>query len=216
MRLFDRLTMNGFTPTVPADPGLTAKMRRLSRQWMSELRKAAPVVYLIDNVANYYFEGTTDSRDIVKGDFPCLAPPWPLVFMEFASPSKILCNDGVEAFDSDQMGRRFGVLLESAEPGHSSGFHGLSGFDLLPGIPQEWLNKHIEGVRWLQQASLFAELDKERIVLTGTFLWSIDAEGRFNFPVDEYGGLSFLPPFGANLDDEYRQSLGHNCWCFIN
>jgi len=218
MKLFDRLIMSGFEAAVTAPDDLKKKMRGLSRQWMAELQKAMPVIFLIDNVANYYFEdGTRDNWDITKNDFPCLAPPWPLVFMEYVAPSRIVCRSRTDDFNAERMGRRFGILLDSAECGATNhSFHGLSEFDLLPGHPEDMVREPIEGIRWLQQASVFAELDKERIVLAGTFLWFIDAEGRFNFPVKDYGGCCFLPPFGANLDDEYRQELGHNCWCFTN
>ena len=57
--------------------------------WLQEgLRRA--VVFRIDNVAEYFFAGTPKEEWDICEDFPCLAPPYPVFWMEYKMPKTII------------------------------------------------------------------------------------------------------------------------------
>src|SRR4029450_4182657 len=170
-RMFDRLRSAGFRPCVAMPDNLLQSARGVSRQWLTELSKAHPVIVVIDNVADYYWEGTAETWRIQ--DFPCLAPPWPLTFLEYRAPARIVERGETYPFDKEALGQHFGILLDSVETGTVPAFRGLPAFDdILPGHRDDMIPAPAEGVKWVQQASVFTELRGD-ILLRGTFSWVI-------------------------------------------
>jgi hypothetical protein len=216
MKLFDCLLRSGFEPALATPDHVLSQLRPLARKWTTELAKAMPVVVSMDNVADYYWENPKDDWRIEKGDFPCLAPPWPLTFLEYRAPARIVTRKGTELFPKE-LGERFGILLDSATFGcEEMAFRGLPDCPFLPGhSSREAIDHLIEGCQWVQQASVFAETHKE-ILLLGTFCWFLNHQGAFHFPVKEIGGAPFLPPFAAHLEEETLRRLGHDCWAFLS
>jgi hypothetical protein len=190
----------------------------LSRRWVAELDKANPIIVVIDNVADYYWGGAEETWNIT--DFPSLAPPWPLTFLEYRAPTKIVGPDGTTPFDKEALGQHFGILLDSVEPGTDVAFRGLpkglpAGLsELLPGHREELVPPPGEGCKWIQQASVFSELRGD-ILLLGTFSWTINDDGVLSEGWEDIGGLPFLAPFNPKLSEDERHQWGHNCWCFL-
>jgi hypothetical protein len=194
---------------------LLQSARRVSRQWLTELSKAHPVIVVIDNVADYYWEGTAETWRIQ--DFPCLAPPWPLTFLEYRAPARIVERGETYPFDKEALGQHFGILLDSVETGTVPAFRGLPAFDdILPGHRDDMIPAPAEGVKWVQQASVFTELRGD-ILLRGTFSWVINETGSLCDGFERIGGLPFLPPFGGpdDLSTKDHHEMGHNCWTFL-
>jgi hypothetical protein len=75
MRILEQILTNGH-------PGLKMDVFR------SEIQQAE--IFNIDNVAEYLYAGTDQEEWDVKKDFPCLAPPFPVFWMEFCRPSRIV------------------------------------------------------------------------------------------------------------------------------
>jgi hypothetical protein len=78
---------------------------------VSTLKQA--VVFNIDNVSEYFF--SVDEKDYwdIETDFPNLAPPFPLYWMEYKTPSVI--NVKGRIIEQDSPISRFGALIESKE-----------------------------------------------------------------------------------------------------
>lgn len=60
--------------------------------------QTAPVI-VVDNAARCFFNSPEETWDFTR-DFPNVAPPWPLFFMEFQTPSQINVNGTVSPYDS--------------------------------------------------------------------------------------------------------------------
>ena len=221
-RLYERLTQHGFRPVIAAPAEYSRRIHAVSVAFWAEVRKINPTILVIDNVADYYWQGSDkDDWAIERGDFPCLAPPWPLAFMEYPAPAQITTHKGSESFDSSCLGKHFGVLLHSWDLDQpQSGFQGLPGvpraLQLLPGatMDRKELELADEKVQWGQQASVFAELSEGDIALIGSFCWLLAIDGSFVAITDK--GFPFLPPFGVRLETEELQQLGHNCRTFLH
>jgi hypothetical protein len=216
-RLFDRLKLSGFRPCIPMPADMLPQTYELSRQWAAELHKANPIVVVIDNVAKYYWEGTPETWDI--SDFPSLAPPWPVTFLEYRAPSKIVLPEGTIPFHKENHGEHFGILLDSVESGADITFRPkLSGTlaSILPGHqPDRVPPVNDEGLKWIQEATVFAELHGD-ILLKGTFSWGLNDNGVFHEKWKEVlGGLPFLAPFNPNMTIEEKMPLAHDCWVFL-
>lgn len=64
--------------------------RAWSETWLDQLRQRRVPVFAIDNVAAYFYGASERQADLeswaIERDFPLLAPPYPEVFLEFATP----------------------------------------------------------------------------------------------------------------------------------
>lgn len=66
-------------------------MARLGNNWAAELGEH--VVFDVNNVANYYYNGTDQEEWHLVDDFPNVAPAFPKMWFEFA-PSRMAWSDG--------------------------------------------------------------------------------------------------------------------------
>ena len=86
------------------------------RGWLDVIcRKAAP--FVIDNVTEYVF-ATSSKADWDTDDYPCLTPPFPLVWLETKRPSCInhgpsLLRSGRKQISSDHMPEHWGLGFQS-------------------------------------------------------------------------------------------------------
>jgi len=213
-RLYERLTQHGFRPVIAAPAEYSRRIHAVSVDFWAEVRKINPTILVIDNVADYYWGSDKDDWAIERGDFPCLAPPWPLAFMEYPAPAEI--NTGKERIPFKfGLGKHFGVLLHSWDLEQPElGFQGLPRFPYLPGGTIGRKQVPDKKTQWGQQASLFAELSEGDIALIGSFCWLLAIDGSFVAITDK--GFPFLPPFGVRLETEELQQLGCKCWTFLH
>lgn len=73
-------------------------------------------VLLIDNVAEYYFEGTDQEYWSLDKDFPNLAPPWPMFWAEHKIAKTIHSTEGDTDTTRLLQNGRVGALFCSADP----------------------------------------------------------------------------------------------------
>lgn len=98
MRMIEELMLRG------ADRMESAEIRRVT---------AGSQVFCIDNVAEYLYAQTSQEVWDVKTDFPCLAPPFSTLWMEYSRPSKVVsCVHGERS--SGALPYRVGFLIEYA------------------------------------------------------------------------------------------------------
>jgi hypothetical protein len=139
-------------------------------QWDAYVTKLAafleerqlPVV-LGDNVAQYYYEASDQEHWDLRYDFPNLAPPWPVFWIEHRLPRKIHSTEGDTDLGIYGCNGRTGAL-----------FFGAKVEDVIgEGIP--------EGTKWVLTAELFIEYGLERDRIEGphgTCFFAIDGMGR--------------------------------------
>jgi hypothetical protein len=93
-------------------------------QLLSLAAVAEAQVLVIDNVAEYFYAGTSQEEWDPKEEFPCVAPPYPVFWMEYRRPSRILSTDyGVKS--SAELAEECGFLFSVEEPVREVGEGGL-------------------------------------------------------------------------------------------
>ena len=117
MRCFaDTITKGVFVsmPMPGQDEALVkAQLRQVSALVGDEVAKAQVIV--ADNVAEYMY-AVSDREYWHASDFPCLAPPFGTMFIEFRRPSRVL--SGPRVLDSRLLPERWGVLIRAVDPEH--------------------------------------------------------------------------------------------------
>lgn len=166
-RMYDRLLAGGFE----FPPHLNIERARKERQELMELLRRAQV-FDIQNVAEYFYDcmvGGDEIRSWHITDFPNVAPPFEVSFMEFRMPhhpALIRASGGDPAY-------AVGVLSKAIE---------RSDLDTPLRIPDPINKVEIEyqGVRWLVSNALFFEWQK----------WQRpEAFSTYGFPVKSNGEL---------------------------
>jgi hypothetical protein len=90
-RLIDDLLAYGWEqPTWAQLPGDGVRDEPFIRSTKRLL--SAAVVFVIDEIAEYFYAGTDQETWSVYEDFPNLAPPYPVYWMEWRRPSKIVSD----------------------------------------------------------------------------------------------------------------------------
>jgi len=102
------------------------------------------VVFKIDNIADYFWRSEREMWYLDR-DYPNLAPPYPLMWMEYAWPKEIFNEQGSFKVPEELQGKRIGILIRVMDGGPAPEcrwsllFHCLnetldaSGVELLPG-----------------------------------------------------------------------------------
>lgn len=143
-------------------------------------------IFTIDNVAEYFMNGTDQEFWNIARDFPNLAPPFPVMWMEFRWPKLIRSREhGNTVFDTS-VSRGAGVLIES--------------FDLEDRIPlfakplpAETIEvMRAQGIRWWQVLTAViqggAKVDNEIVWTVPLASWCVTDKGRATMP-DKTGTL---------------------------
>ena len=79
-RFIDHLLRIGPQASASGVPGFDATM-------LEQVRNS--VVIIGDNVSNYYYEGNEQETWVLEKDFPNVAPPFELFFLDFKAPSSV-------------------------------------------------------------------------------------------------------------------------------
>lgn len=114
-RLIDRLSYEKMTPPGwthdPQDEDWNSMQLRQAERCREGLVKAARegLVVVADNVAEYFYAGNEQEEWDLKGDFPTLAPPFPLMVVEYRRPSKVVSRE--EGIRSTSDSPRCTILL---------------------------------------------------------------------------------------------------------
>jgi hypothetical protein len=89
------------------------------QHWRGVIRAARPFIFEATNVCEYFYNGTDQEFWKPDEDFPCLAPPALITWIEYGRPSGAKTNvaDRVGHFDSDNLPRKTGILIMALERG---------------------------------------------------------------------------------------------------
>lgn len=187
-RMYDRILESGYD---------VAPCLRGQRQWLqwdlaikdqvnavlTWLREKRPIVLVADNIAQYFYAGTDQERWDMTKDFPCLAPPWQICWVEFKMPSEMVsCETGTTRIDRSTMGTNRALLVHSMKAeeyrqwaekvaafnqGHWTSRLKADG-KLADPLPES---------HWIQIASAFIELAKGDIFDAGIAIWQLRKDG---------------------------------------
>ncbi len=117
MRCFADTIIKGVFVSMPMpgqdDALVKAQLRQVSALVAEEVAKAQVIV--AENAAEYMY-AVSDREYWHASDFPCLAPPFGTMFIEFRRPSRIL--SGHRVLDSRLLPERWGVLTRAVDPEH--------------------------------------------------------------------------------------------------
>jgi hypothetical protein len=145
--------------------------RSKEQAWIDYARHAALAasdpampVLLLDNVANYFYNGTPQEHWSLDKDFPNIAPPFPKFWCEWRMVTKIHSEAGdVDISQWLPQGGRVGQLFHAIEPKDCKG----------EGIP--------ENARWIYWCDMWIDYSRPHVTADGpqgaTFI-CVDAEGR--------------------------------------
>jgi hypothetical protein len=87
-------------------------------EWLQEALGRAAVV-VVDNVAEYFYAGTDKEEWDGEKDFPCLAPPFPVLWMEYRAPRKVVSSVYGTTYpegEAEGAPSYYGFLIAAAEP----------------------------------------------------------------------------------------------------
>ncbi len=170
-RMYDRLLLYGanvvpsFRGFFDRHPEYAAAIKCHCDGLIQNLRDQNPVVVVADNIAEYFFAGTDQEIWDLTEDFPSLAPPWPVAFIEFAAPSKLnSCETGVQTIDRASFGSRRAMIMQTV-PVHGP----TTGLVVCPTAPSD--------ARWTQCATMLLEFAKGDISLVGFAGWNLRTDG---------------------------------------
>lgn len=111
-RLIDKLRTERIKP-FPLDEGDPREYARLLSELRKDLERAAPIV--ADNIAEYLYAGTDKEHWDLRQDFPNVAPPFPLFWIEHRRPS-LINSDEHGRIDTDLFPRAVGFLVRAEQP----------------------------------------------------------------------------------------------------
>jgi hypothetical protein len=131
-------------------------------------------VFVADNVAEYLY-AVTDQEHWGPGDFPCVAPPFGLFFIEWGRPSRVLSEEYGQVDVTDTVPAHTGWLLTATEREDAPGWH-LRGTMFLEFDRRDpmvaLLGRETEGIWWpalLLNATLAADGSIEDLGEPGLF-----------------------------------------------
>jgi hypothetical protein len=208
--MLDRVTMNGVRPLDSLEPYFSPQcIAETSAFTVERLRRDPPTVVSIDNVADYYWQGTAQSTWRLARDFPSLAPAWQHAWFEYRAPAYCLSERGREPWDTTISGTHIAVEVASFEPENL--------FAHLGERIRPWFETVRDESRWAQMALLYIEFGKGLINLVAVTAWTLDHEGR---AVSKAGTYPFFMAFGepamaSQEANERLRFLADYSWSFI-
>lgn len=157
-------------------------------------------VLVIDNVSDYLFSGTTQEYWEWDRDFPCLAPPFPLFWMEYRAPTRIISDVRPDNVMPGTMFHSCGALIQG------------DAWQQVPQAIQEEIHLHLpptdsQQPAWMLRLHTFIAREKHWIAYIGTRVSLLDAEGHAIFfgPSPRYRATLDLLPYAQ---DDVRTALG--------
>lgn len=146
------------------------------RRHMQEAIKHA-VVFKIDNVADYYWRAGRDDWRIER-DYPNLAPPYPLMWLEYALPKEVFTENGVIAIPDSLQGKRRAYLIRAVEGGPFPEVHwSLSVYTLF----ETQADASVPGIETVEGKYYIGLTDHGQVArgADGQLLHGIDWDGEF-------------------------------------
>jgi hypothetical protein len=195
----------GYTPGEPA-------VRVMHHYALDMLSRAQ--IFVIDNVADYFYMGTDQEHWDEQTDFPNVAPPFPVFWMEWKKPARIVSRvHGITKPDSHA--DMTGVLMRVSKVDGTDGVralmrHWFGGYatlgakDQVEGSTEYLVTDRAAPPRWLLHASIYIQdyrVDPDGLPSGPSFEYmnTIDEHGRLT------GGPSMLIP----LPQEWVNENGH-------
>lgn len=126
-------------------------------------------VFVIDNVAEYFWAGTDQEYWHPQHDFPCIAPPFDTFWMEYRKPSKIVsdCKDTTNINENmmNMFPPRNGVLFNTFSIDDVMEFSkGVVGTKLIWSKQERIVPPEILKAKWFLNGTLFMEWQKGAIM----------------------------------------------------
>ena len=155
-RMVDRLlAQQQFFPMFPPEDVMLEKLADFRDTLADYLCKSQ--VFEVTNVSDFFYSGSDKNERGIYEDFPSLAAPYPITWMEFAAPKTI--NEGGKIITPISNIKRFGALIITDE------------------LPEEL--KGATEASSQQVVQVFVEYTNGDIVGPGmTYVWGLDKEGK--------------------------------------
>lgn len=141
----------------------------------------AAVLFDVQNVAEFFYTGTDQEQWSLFDDFPTLAPPYPLFYMEFAAPAWTF-SEGQRVDIPDNADTRICVLFNGFEvepqdlPAYERFFNENN--PAVPGLKPVNVRFPL-GTRFMLDVSPFAFRHTDRMTVAGiTYHLVLDEHGR--------------------------------------
>ncbi len=165
-----------------------------------------------DNVAEYFYEGNDQEFWMWREDYPNVAPPFDLFWVEWKQPERVVSREKGTHEREVWWPQRVGVWVHSRRARASD--RDLP-FD-VPGA-KDWLGSHFDELHWLMEAQVWIKWQEAPIRLPVTAFIPVDADGRIVAGDDGHGhirflgaddpGLQFASPEGSLNPEERREFL---------
>lgn len=176
--------------------------RQYEREWVKIARRVNEMlrdpdlpVLVIDNVSDYYYSGTDQEYWDLRRDFPNLAPPYPMFWVEHRLARRIHSADRGDADMSAYVGKdaRAGILVTALDPKDCKG-------EIPAAIAEQ--------ARWYLWCELFINYGRDRDIIAqgphGSIFLAIDAEGG---TLDAPWMQTYLPKDAGEAANEAVKSL---------
>lgn len=178
-RLIDRLSYERLTPPAwthhPDDEGWNTIQLDQAERCRAGLLQAAKdgLLVVADNVAEYFYAGNEQEEWDLKGDFPTLAPPFPLMVVEWRRPSKIVSRE--EGIRSTEGAPRCTLLLCETHDGPEVPLSRLTSYADGGGLGLSELRRQC---RWWVDLVYVAEMGSRGVIgPLAQFTLALDAQG---------------------------------------
>lgn len=154
------------------------------------------VIFVGDNVADYYYNGT-DQEYWDEKHFPNVSPPAENFFVDFRAPRTIVSEDYGTLDWGHERPKAWGIHnlvldLEANAPEQFRGWYRFfRGFDDL----SELLERSQVPVRWVVDSCLFFEMPREKPEIGWAWRWFVAPNGKIADPQQTGKGLIAINTF---------------------
>lgn len=162
-------------------------------------------LFVVDNVAQYYFLNEKDDWDI--DSFPNIAPPFGHFFMEFRMPSKVIDSNGVTVVDGAWKDAEIGVMFMCRDLGGNREAYEdeIKTNQLLENREIEW---KYNGEKWLVNGLILCKFKSlDRVIMPGYIFMLIDDKGACSKLPNGAWHMAFGDPVCAWVIDSAPGSI---------
>jgi hypothetical protein len=166
-RLAEILIMNGCWPM-----RWHPRSEEQNKHWHKELAECLSKMpcFVVDNVADYFYTGTEQEYWSIDKDFPILAPPFRVFWMEYRQPRQSISKVHGQVDISDRKGWATGAIISAYTREEIEKGEGRTSF-----FPTEFK----EEMRWRLSVQAYQQGGKEEAVgPTGSWQIDLDEAGR--------------------------------------